>query len=100
MGGRTYRLKFGHHGCNQPVKDLGTGRVEITSQNHNFSVDPDTLDAKKVEVTHRNLNDNTVEGICSPRLRMFSVQYHPEAGPGPHDPFYLFRRFRALMAGG
>jgi carbamoyl-phosphate synthase small subunit len=99
-GGRTYRLKFGHHGCNHPVKDLSTGKIEITSQNHNFAVDPKTLDAAKVEVTHINLNDNTVEGIQSESRRMFAVQYHPEAGPGPHDPFYLFGRFRELMTKG
>jgi carbamoyl-phosphate synthase small subunit len=97
MGGKTYRLKFGHHGINHPVKDLQTGRVEITSQNHNFAVDPETLDAGRVEVTHINLNDGTVEGFRHRSEPMFCVQYHPEAGPGPHDPFYLFRRFRALI---
>jgi len=96
-GGRTYRLKFGHHGCNHPVKDLATGKVEITSQNHNFAVDPGTLDAGAVEVTHLNLNDRTVEGLRHRREPMFSVQYHPEAGPGPHDAFYLFARFRDLI---
>jgi len=96
-GGRTYRLKFGHHGCNQPVKDLGTGKVEITSQNHNFAVAPDSLDARRIEITHLNLNDQTVEGIACPKERAFSVQYHPEAGPGPHDPFYLFKRFREVI---
>lgn len=96
-GGQTYRLKFGHHGCNHPVMDLSTEAVEITSQNHNFAVDPDSLDASDVEVTHRNLNDDTVEGIRHLHAPMFAVQYHPEAGPGPHDPFYLFQRFRDLV---
>jgi carbamoyl-phosphate synthase small subunit len=97
MGGRTFRLKFGHHGCNQPVKDLQTGKVEITSQNHNYTVDPATLDGAAVEVTHINLNDQTVEGLRHRRAPLFSVQYHPEAGPGPHDAFYLFDRFRELI---
>ncbi|MFA5044137.1 MAG: carbamoyl phosphate synthase small subunit, partial [Kiritimatiellia bacterium] len=97
-GGRTLRLKFGHHGCNHPVKDLKTGRVEITSQNHNFTVDPDSLDPAKVEITHVNLNDRTVEGLAHKQAPMFSVQYHPEASPGPHDPYYLFGRFRELIA--
>jgi len=94
LGGKTERLKFGHHGCNHPVMDLRTRKVEITSQNHNFSVDADSLDPSVVEVTHRNLNDRTVEGLSHRREPMFCVQYHPEAGPGPHDPFYLFREFR------
>ena len=97
VGGKTYRLKFGHHGCNHPVKNLATGRVEITSQNHNFAVDMNTLDKAKVEVTHINLNDQTVEGLRHRREPMFCVQYHPEAGPGPHDPFYLFSSFRKLI---
>jgi carbamoyl-phosphate synthase small subunit len=97
LGGRTYRLKFGHHGCNHPVMDLCTGKVEITSQNHNFSVDPDSLDPAKVEITHRNLNDQTVEGLRHRSEPMFCVQYHPEAGPGPHDAAYLFDRFRDLI---
>ena len=96
-GGATYRLKFGHHGCNHPVMDLATRKVEITSQNHNFAVDPDSLDRSKVEVTHINLNDQTVEGIQHRHVPMFSVQYHPEASPGPHDPYYLFQRFRDLI---
>ena len=96
-GGRTFRLKFGHHGCNHPVMDLATRKVEITSQNHNYAVDPDSLPDSKVEVTHINLNDNTVEGIRGKNDRVFSVQYHPEACPGPHDPYYLFARFRELL---
>lgn len=97
MGGKTYRLKFGHHGCNHPVMDLSTRKVEITSQNHNFALDTDSLDDNKIEVTHINLNDQTVEGIRSKTDPVFSVQYHPEACPGPHDPYYLFARFRELM---
>jgi carbamoyl-phosphate synthase small subunit len=96
VGGRTYRLKFGHHGCNHPVMDLTTRRVEITSQNHNFAVDPATLPTA-VEVTHLNLNDNTVEGLQHREVPMFCVQYHPEAAPGPHDASYLFTRFRSLI---
>jgi carbamoyl-phosphate synthase small subunit len=96
-GGRTYRLKFGHHGCNHPVKNLETGKVEITSQNHNFAVDMQSLDPQKVKITHINLNDQTVEGLAHKEAPMFSVQYHPEAAPGPHDPFYLFANFRSMM---
>ena len=97
MGGRTYKLKFGHRGANQPVKNLATGKVEITSQNHGFAVDMKSLNADAVEVTHINLNDNTVEGIRHRRMPAFSVQYHPEASPGPHDAAYLFDQFRAMM---
>ena len=95
-GGRTYKLKFGHHGANQPVKDLSTGKVEITAQNHGFCVDVESLDGK-AEITHINLNDGTVEGLRSEKLWFFSVQYHPEASPGPHDALYLFGRFRELV---
>ncbi len=97
MGGRTYKLKFGHRGANQPVKNLATGTVEITSQNHGFAVDIQSLSADEVEVTHINLNDNTVEGIRHRRLPAFAVQYHPEASPGPHDARYLFDQFRSMM---
>jgi carbamoyl-phosphate synthase small subunit len=97
LGGRTYKLPFGHHGANHPVRHLPTGRVEITSQNHGFAVDPDSLPAE-AEVTHINLNDQTVEGLRHQGLRCFSVQYHPEAGPGPHDATYLFHEFTALMS--
>ncbi len=97
FGGRTYKLKFGHHGANQPVKDLTTGKVEITSQNHGFAVDLDSLDPSLVETTHINLNDHTSEGMRHRYLPVFSVQYHPEACPGPHDSTYLFERFVKLM---
>ncbi len=96
FGGRTYKLPFGHHGGNHPVKDLLTGRVEITAQNHGFAVDADSLPAD-CEITHINLNDNTVEGLRHRNLPVYSVQYHPEAGPGPHDPSYLFDRFVESM---
>jgi carbamoyl-phosphate synthase small subunit len=98
LGGKTFKLKFGHHGCNQPVKDLATGRVEITSQNHNFSVDADSLGGR-AKITHVNLNDGTVEGLSVPSMRCFSVQYHPEASPGPHDARYLFTRFYRYLTG-
>ncbi len=96
LGGKTYKLKFGHHGGNQPVKDLATGKIEITSQNHNFAVDVKSLNGK-VELTHVNCNDNTVEGMRHKELPIFSVQYHPEAAPGPNDASYLFERFIDLM---
>ncbi len=97
FGGRTYKMKFVHHGGNQPVMDLQTGKVEITAQNHSYAVDPASL-PDAVEVTHRNLNDQTVEGMRHKELPVFSVQYHPEAAPGPHDSLYLFERFAALIA--
>ncbi|MBI4710817.1 MAG: glutamine-hydrolyzing carbamoyl-phosphate synthase small subunit [Nitrospirae bacterium] len=96
MGGRTYKLKFGHHGGNHPVMDLATEKVEITSQNHNYCVDIKTLKGQ-VELTHKNLYDGTEEGMKHVELPVFSVQYHPEAGPGPNDSVYLFRRFRDML---
>ena len=96
VGGKTYKLKFGHHGSNHPVKHLTTGQVEITAQNHGFVVDPESLPAD-VEVTHVNLNDQTNEGMRHRSLPLFSVQYHPEASPGPHDSHYLFHRFTDMM---
>jgi len=96
LGGKTYKLKFGHHGGNQPVMDMTTRKVEITAQNHGFAVDADSLRGA-VEITHLNLNDNTVEGLAHRELPIFSVQYHPESSPGPHDANYLFRRFIKLM---
>ena len=98
LGGKTWKMKFGHRGANQPVKDLKTGKVEITAQNHGFAVDASSL-AGRAEVTHLNLNDSTVEGLVVPGARAFSVQYHPEASPGPHDARYLFQRFADVMAG-
>ena len=96
-GAKTGRLKFGHHGCNHPVKNLATGHVEITSQNHHFAVLPDSVPAC-LEVTHVNLNDNTIEGVRHRTLPAFSVQYHPEACPGPHDSAYLFNQFKELIS--
>lgn len=96
-GGSTYKLKFGHRGGNQPVKDLQTGRVEITSQNHGFCVDMNTLDPEEIELTHVNLNDDSVEGMRHRKVDAFSVQYHPEHAPGPHDAMYLFDRFIEMM---
>ncbi len=96
LGGKTYKLRFGHHGANHPVKDLATGKVEITSQNHGFAVDVDSL-AGRAELTHVNLNDRTVEGMKLADRPVFSVQYHPEASPGPHDAAYLFGRFIDLI---
>lgn len=97
LGGKTFKLKFGHRGGNQPVKNLLTGQVEITAQNHGFCVDIDSLDPDVVEPTHLNLNDNTLEGMRHRWLPVFSVQYHPENSPGPHDASYLFTQFFELM---
>jgi carbamoyl-phosphate synthase small subunit len=103
MDGKTYKLKFGHHGGNQPVKDLTTGKVEITAQNHGFAVDVKSLSKRgrprEVDLTHINLNDGTVEGMAHRKLPVFSVQYHPEASPGPHDSAHLFNRFIRMMKG-
>jgi carbamoyl-phosphate synthase small subunit len=99
LGGRTFKLKFGHHGSNHPVKNLRTEKVEITAQNHGFCVDPDSLPASDVEITHVNLNDHTNEGMRHRSLPLFSVQYHPEASPGPHDARYLFDDFVTMMDG-
>ena len=97
LGGKTYKLKFGHHGGNHPVRNNSTGKVEITAHNHNFAVDPDSVNANEVELTHVDLNDQTLEGLRHRTLPLFSVQYHPEAAPGPHDSHYLFRDFRHMM---
>ncbi|HEV2314200.1 MAG TPA: glutamine-hydrolyzing carbamoyl-phosphate synthase small subunit [Candidatus Acidoferrales bacterium] len=97
LGGKTFKLKFGHHGSNHPVKNLLTEKVEITAQNHGFCVDPDSLPSSDVEITHVNLNDHTNEGMRHRSLPLFSVQYHPEASPGPHDARYLFDQFVTMM---
>jgi carbamoyl-phosphate synthase small subunit len=97
LGGKTYKLKFGHHGGNHPVKNNATGKVEITAHNHNYAVDPDSINANEVELTHVDLNDQTLEGMRHRTLPLFTVQYHPEAAPGPHDSNYLFHDFRRMM---
>ncbi len=97
LGGKTYKLKFGHHGGNHPVRHSKTGKVEITAHNHNFAVDPESLKQSDVDLTHIDLNDNTLEGLRHRSLPLFSVQYHPEASPGPHDSNYLFHDFRKMM---
>lgn len=97
LGGKTYKLKFGHHGGNHPVKNLRTKKVEITAHNHNFAVDADSLAQSEVELTHMDLNDQTLEGLRHRNLPLFSVQYHPEASPGPHDSHYLFKEFVTMM---
>ncbi len=97
LGGKSYKLKFGHHGANHPVKNLKTGEIEITSQNHGFCVDADSIKDFDVEITHMNLNDNTLEGFRCKKVPAFCVQYHPEASPGPHDSNYLFDEFVGLM---
>jgi len=97
LGGKTFKLKFGHHGSNHPVKNLLTEQVEITAQNHGFAVDPDSLPSRDVEITHVNLNDYTNEGMRHKKAPLFSVQYHPEASPGPHDSHYLFTQFTDMM---
>jgi carbamoyl-phosphate synthase small subunit len=97
LGGKTYKLKFGHHGGNHPVKCMENGKVEITAHNHNFAVDPESINTSEVDLTHVDLNDNTLEGLRHRTMPLFSVQYHPEASPGPHDSHYLFRDFRRMM---
>jgi carbamoyl-phosphate synthase small subunit len=100
LGGKTYKLKFGHRGANQPVLNVGTGRVEITSQNHGFAVDIESLNREEVQITHMNLNDNTLEGIAHRNWPIYAVQYHPEASPGPHDASYLFDCFAGMIRSG
>ena len=100
LGGKTYKLKFGHRGANQPVLNVGTSRVEITSQNHGFAVDIDSLNPDEVQITHVNLNDNTLEGISHRNWPIYAVQYHPEASPGPHDASYLFDCFANMIRTG
>ncbi len=96
LGGRTFKLRFGHHGANHPVREIETGHVEITSQNHNFAVDPGSIESE-CSISHINLNDNTVEGMVHRKYPIFTIQYHPEASPGPHDSRYLFEKFRRMI---
>ena len=98
-GGETFKLKFGHHGGNHPVQDIASGKVEITTQNHNFAVRLETVPGQQAVLTHTNLNDGTVEGMRHRQLPIVSLQYHPEAAPGPHDARYLFQRFLDLVEG-
>jgi len=100
LGAKTYKLKFGHRGCNHPVRNEATGKVEITSQNHGFAVDRESIEAVGGVISHINLNDQTVSGFTHPEKCLFSVQYHPEASPGPHDATYLFDCFRTMMETG
>ena len=97
FGGKTYKLKFGHRGANQPVKNLLTGKIEITSQNHGFAVDTDSLNPRDIDITHINLNDNTLEGFRHKKYPVFTAQYHPEASPGPHDAKYMFEEFKTMI---
>jgi carbamoyl-phosphate synthase small subunit len=97
FGGKTFKLKFGHRGANQPVKNLLTGKIEITSQNHGFAVDTVSLNQKEIEITHINLNDNTLEGFRHRKYPIFTAQYHPEASPGPHDARYMFEEFKNMI---
>ena len=97
LGCKVFKLKFGHHGCNHPIKDLQTNKVEITSQNHNYAIDTNSIDKDKLTVTHINLNDQTVAGLKHKEHPIFSVQYHPEAAPGPQDSIQLFDNFRQMI---
>jgi carbamoyl-phosphate synthase small subunit len=98
LGGRTFKMKFGHRGANHPVKELATGRVQITTQNHGFCVDVNTLDPDEIEITHINLNDQTNEGISHKRYPAFSIQHHPEASAGPHDSIGIYEKFIMCMS--